>query len=76
MIMTPGARGLFDRLMPPQQKPIPVESNSKTAVVAKLEATIEGVCPYCQSNMRKTRVGDLEAWVCDGDRHVAPIRTE
>jgi len=82
-LLTNSGRDMFSRLQERTNKPSSVESKSAIkedgppiAVTARLEATKEGICPYCKHPMRKTlAVNNTEVWLCDGDRHVAPVRT-
>ncbi len=77
--MTPKAQAMFDRLSPQTLKPAftkellasPVEP---TKVVARLESTVEGTCPYCQGPMRTSVAAGQTVWLCEKDRHVVPTR--
>lgn len=74
--LTPSARDLFQRFSPAQNPAPsePVQATSEKRVTARLESTVEGVCPYCQNPMRKSRVSLGEVWLCEEDRHVVPVR--
>ena len=80
MRITPQALSLFERLSP--SKPVPsvvpttalAATSVKERVTARLEITKEGVCPYCSTPMRRTFAASQPVWLCDADRHVAPVR--
>lgn len=74
---TAEAERLFSRFSgatPATTPPEPKKTPEKQAVTARLEATEEGKCPYCKMPMRRTTASDIDVWLCDGDRHVAPVR--
>jgi uncharacterized paraquat-inducible protein A len=73
-MLTPESKDLFARFTPTVSKPVEVPQKP-TAVTARLDATEEGTCPYCHTPMRRSRAADLPVWVCDGDRHVAPVKS-
>lgn len=75
-MITPESLSLFTRFSPEKTKAVPVVSSSTpTAVTARLDLTEEGVCPYCHTPMRRSIAASLPVWVCDGDRHVAPVKS-
>ena len=79
MRITPQALSLFERLSPaPVPSVVPVLTQASTSlkekVTARLEITKEGVCPYCSAAMRRTFAANQPVWVCDTDRHVAPVK--
>lgn len=59
---------------PPKTEPKP--KSDPRLLTARLEAMDEGVCPYCKNQMRRSFSQGLEVWLCEEDRHVAPIRDE
>jgi hypothetical protein len=77
--ISPTAASLFSRLAvepatrvaPPPEE---VRADKPSLVQARLESTVEGMCPYCSASMRRTFAAGVESWVCDKDRHVAPVR--
>lgn len=71
MLTSRSAFRMFDRLSPSK----PVVAAAKP-VTAGLSVEEEGVCPYCNGKMRQTFSGPHQVWLCDYDRHVAPIRDE
>lgn len=48
----------------PLAKPKPVK--------ARLENTVEGVCPYCKQPMSTSEAAGVPVWVCHSDRAVSP----
>ncbi len=75
--LTPTAKDLFQKFTPVRTNPKPAEvtaSAPKEKVTARLESLEEGVCPYCHQPMRKSSIELGEVWLCEGDRHVVPMR--
>lgn len=78
--LTPSAKDLFNRFSQPAYLPTRDSSQQATAnapkksVTARLESTTEGICPYCGTQMRNSKVEMGEVWLCENDRHVVPLR--
>jgi hypothetical protein len=78
-VISQRATAMFDRFTPapPPPEPTPpaaVTAAGEVAVTARLESTVEGLCPYCNGSMRKTIAAEQPVWICDSDRHVVPVR--
>jgi hypothetical protein len=75
MKITKQALAVFERFS--RAEPKPIESSvAEKRVTARLDITEEGTCPYCYAKMRKSMAGNHSVWLCDKDRHVAPVKTD
>lgn len=60
----------FDRWLP---KPSVTASVPESKVNARLDITEADLCPYCGDRMRRTTALGVDVFLCDHDRHVAPV---
>lgn len=61
----------FDRWLPKPE--VKASVPEPKPVTARLDITEADLCPYCGDRMRRTTALGIDVFLCDHDRHVAPV---